>query len=172
MTSESLSPPHDRSVSRRGFLAAMAATSAAVGVSVLGVSSTSAVAAEAPTSQADSSPTTPPPADPLAVRLKRTEVQRSGSSIPGREIVQVLTEIPPGVESGWHTHPGEEVGYIVAGTVEMMVEGQPTRTLQPGEGFLIPPGTPHNAFDVGPETGQMLSTYIVESGQPLVSVTS
>ena len=52
-----------------------------------------------------------------AGKLKRTELQHSPSSIPGREIVQVLTEIPAGVESGWHIHPGEEVGYILAGTV-------------------------------------------------------
>ncbi len=57
------------------------------------------------------------PLDALAGKLKRTELQHRASSIPGREIVQVLTEIPAGVESGWHTHPGEEVGYIVAGTV-------------------------------------------------------
>jgi hypothetical protein len=49
--------------------------------------------------------------------------------IPGREIVQVLTGIPAGMESGWHIHPGEEVGYILAGTVEMMVPGQPLATL-------------------------------------------
>ena len=45
--------------------------------------------------------------DAFAGKLKRTEVQRSLSSVPGREIVQVLTEIPVGVESGWHTHPRE-----------------------------------------------------------------
>src|SRR3954447_17250052 len=102
------------------------------------------------------------PADALAGKLKRTELQHKSSSIPGREIVQVLTEIPAGVESGWHLHPGEEVGYIVAGTVRMQVKGQPTRTLQTGEGFLIPPRTPHNALDLGPGTGLMLSTYVVE----------
>jgi quercetin dioxygenase-like cupin family protein len=107
-------------------------------------------------------------ADAFVGKLKRTEVQRSLFSVPGREIVQVLTEIPIGVESGWHTHPGEEVGYIAAGTVEMLVEGQPARTLHAGEGFLIPPGVPHNARDLGPGTGQMLSTYLVEVGQPLV----
>ena len=74
-----------------------------------------------------------------------------------------------GVESGWHTHPGEEVGFIVAGTVEMMIRGQETLTLHAGDGFLIPPRTPHNALDVGPEPGRMLSTYIVEVGQPLAT---
>jgi quercetin dioxygenase-like cupin family protein len=111
------------------------------------------------------------PRDALAGTLKRTEIQHSLSSIPGREIVQVLTEIPAGVESGWHTHPGEEVGYIVAGTVEMAVHGRATLTLRAGDGFLIPPRTAHNARDLGPGTGHMLSTYIVEAGQPLASLT-
>jgi quercetin dioxygenase-like cupin family protein len=116
--------------------------------------------------------TSPPqPCDALASTLKRTEIQRSSSSIPGREIVQVLTEIPVGVESGWHTHPGEEVGYIVAGTVDMAVQGRATLTLHAGDGFLIPPRTPHNARDIGPGTGHMLSTYIIEAGQPLASFT-
>ncbi len=110
------------------------------------------------------------PIDELAGRLKRTELQHRPSSIPGREIVQVLTEIPAGVESGWHTHPGEEVGYILAGTVKMMVSGAPTLTLRAGDPFLMPPRTPHNALDVGPETGRMLSTYIVETGQPLATL--
>jgi quercetin dioxygenase-like cupin family protein len=109
--------------------------------------------------------------DALAGKLKRTELQHTASSIPGREIVQVLTEIPAGVESGWHEHPGEEVGYILAGTVLMEIQGQATLTLRAGDPFLMPPRTPHNAMDVGPETGQMLSTYIVEAGLPLAEFT-
>jgi quercetin dioxygenase-like cupin family protein len=113
--------------------------------------------------------TNPDVADELAGKLKRTELQHSASSIPGREIVQVLTEIPAGVESGWHQHPGEEVGYILAGTVQMQIQGQPTLTLHAGDPFLMPPRTPHNALDLGPETGQMLSTYIVEAGEPIAT---
>ena len=109
--------------------------------------------------------------DDLAGKLKRTELQHAASSVPGREIVQVLTEIPAGVQSGWHQHPGEEVGYIVAGTVRMEIEGKPTLTLHAGDPFLMPPRTPHNATDLGPETGQMLSTYIVEVGEPLARFT-
>src|SRR4051794_8715266 len=111
------------------------------------------------------------PADVLAGKLKRTELQRAPSSIPGRLIVQVLTEIPAGVESGWHMHPGEEVGYILAGTVEMQIEGKPTLTLHAGDPFLMPPRTPHNATDLGPDTGMMLSTYIVEVGEPVATFT-
>jgi quercetin dioxygenase-like cupin family protein len=108
-------------------------------------------------------------ADALAATLKRTEVQRGPLSIPGREMVQVRTEIPVCVASGWHTHPGEEVGYIIAGTVQMEIQDQTTLILSAGDGFLIPPRIPHNATDLGPGTGQMLSTYIVEIGQPIAS---
>lgn len=124
---------------------------------------------DAPTPAAHQ-PAAQPPADELIGRLKRTEIQHSASSIPGRDIVQVLTEIPTGVESGWHTHPGEEVGYIISGTVRMMIEGRATLTLESGDGFLIPPGMPHNARDVGPGTGMMLSTYLLEAGQPIATL--
>jgi quercetin dioxygenase-like cupin family protein len=110
------------------------------------------------------------PVDALAGTLKRTVLQQCPSSIPGREIVQVLTEIPAGVESGWHIHPGEEVGYIVAGTVRMEIEDQAALILHAGDGFLIPPRLRHNATDLGPGTGMMLSTYLVEIGEPLATI--
>ena len=105
--------------------------------------------------------------DDLAGKLARREVQRSALSIPNREMVQVETLIPAGVESGWHRSSG--VGYIIAGQVETRVQGRATVVLRPGDGFLIPPRTPHNARDIGPETGKMLSTYIVETGQPIAT---
>ena len=119
------------------------------------------------TSAADSDPQD---ADELRGVLKRTEVQHVSSSIPGRDIVQVLTEIPVDVSSGWHHHPGEEVGYIVAGKVRMERDDRTTQVLNAGDGFLIPPGVPHNATDLGPDTGRMLSTYIVEKGQPIATL--
>ena len=82
----------------------------------------------------------------------------------------MLTEIPVGVESGWHIHPGEEVGYILAGTVQMQIRGRETLTLNAGDGFLIPPRTPHNALDLGPGIGRMLSTYIVDTGEPVATL--
>jgi hypothetical protein len=54
----------------------------------------------------------------------------------------------------------------------MMIQGQPTLFLHAGDSFLIPSRTPHNVLDVGPEMGQILSTYIVEVGQPLSTFTS
>ncbi|MFC7360135.1 cupin domain-containing protein [Nocardioides astragali] len=108
--------------------------------------------------------------DGLTGRLQRTEVQRLPSSIPGRDIVQVLTQIPSQTESGWHTHPGEEVGYIIAGHVEMIVGDDPPLALAAGDGFTVPPDVAHNARDVGDHVGVMLSTYLVRTGEPVATL--
>ncbi len=109
------------------------------------------------------------PADALAAGPHRTEIQRHDASIPGRIVVQVRTEIPVGVSAGRHTHPGEEIGYILQGSVQMEIEGSPTLQLHAGDGFLIPPGVPHNALHLGPDVGQMLSTYLVTPEEPIAS---
>ena len=52
----------------------------------------------------------------------------------------------------------------------MQIANSATLTLNAGDPFLIPPGIPHNALDLGPGVGHMLSTYIVEADQPLVTL--
>jgi len=99
--------------------------------------------------------------------FKRTELQRFPSPILGWEIVQSLAEIPEGVASGRHSHPGPEVGYIVRGDVGMEFDDRPTLTLRTGDPFLIPPGVIHNARNIGTVTTKMLSTYVVDEAQPL-----
>jgi quercetin dioxygenase-like cupin family protein len=102
--------------------------------------------------------------------FKRTELQRFPSPIPGWEIVQSLAEIPEGVASGWHNHPGPEVGYIVRGDVAMEFDDRPTLTLRTGDPFMIPPGVIHNARNIGTVTTKMLSTYVVDEAQPLATL--
>jgi quercetin dioxygenase-like cupin family protein len=103
--------------------------------------------------------------------FKRTELQRIPSPIPGWEIVQTLVEIPEGLDSGRHSHPGgPEVGYIVRGDVAMEFDDRPTLTLRTGDPFMIPPGVIHNARNIGTVTTKMLSTYVVDETQPLTTV--
>ena len=46
---------------------------------------------------------------------RRTELQRHDLSVPGREVIQVRVEIEPGSVFPSHTHPGEEVIYVIEG---------------------------------------------------------
>jgi quercetin dioxygenase-like cupin family protein len=115
-------------------------------------------------SNQDELPEAPPP-----TTLTRVVLQRSPSPVPGWEIVQTLVQIPEGTASGRHSHPGPEVGYIVRGDVSMEFDDGTALALHTGEPFLIPPGVIHNARNVGTVTTKMLSTYIVDDTQPLVT---
>src|ERR1700748_2999510 len=75
--------------------------------------------------------------------LKRTDLQRHDLSIAGREAVQTRVDFPPGVSAPKHTHPGEEIVYVLEGLLEYQVEGQPPVTLKAGEVLFIPAGTAH-----------------------------
>ena len=67
-----------------------------------------------------------------------------------------------------HKHPGEEIIYVLEGSLEYQVEGKPPVTLKAGEALFIPAGTIHAAKNVGSSNGAELATYIVEKGKPLV----
>jgi len=100
--------------------------------------------------------------------IKRTDLQRHDLSVPGREVVQVRVDFAPGVAFGKHSHPGEEIVYVLEGSLEYQVEGKPPVTLKAGEVLFIPAGTVHAAKNVGSGNGAELATYIVEKGKPLV----
>ena len=102
--------------------------------------------------------------------IKRTDLQRHDLSVPGREAVQVRVDIDPGVAFGRHTHPGEEIIYVLDGSLEYDIEGKPPMTLKAGEVLFIPAGTIHAAKNVGTVTASELATYIVEKGKPLLTL--
>jgi quercetin dioxygenase-like cupin family protein len=102
--------------------------------------------------------------------VKRTELQRHDLSIPGREVIQVRVDLDPGVKFPLHSHPGEEIIYVLEGVWEYQIEGKPAMTLKAGDVLFIPAGTKHGAKNVGSGTGSELATYIVEKGKPLVVV--
>ena len=104
--------------------------------------------------------------------FKRTVLQQVDISAPGREVVTAVAEFQPGASPGRHTHAGEEVGYVIEGSVALEQEGKPNRTLKAGEAFLIPAGTVHNATNNGAGVAKLVATYIVEKGKPLATPAS
>ena len=101
--------------------------------------------------------------------FSRTELQRGDLSTPGREVVSAIAEFQPGATVGSHTHPGEEAGYLLEGTLVFEQAGKPTVTLKAGETFFVPAGTVHNATNKGSTRTRVLATYIVEKGKPLAT---
>jgi quercetin dioxygenase-like cupin family protein len=102
--------------------------------------------------------------------IRRIDLQRHDLSVPGREVVQTIVELDPGVTSSRHTHPGEEIVYVLDGApLEYEVEGRPPVTLKPGEVLFVPAGKVHSARNVGSRKGAELATYLVEKGKPLLT---
>jgi quercetin dioxygenase-like cupin family protein len=101
---------------------------------------------------------------------KRTDLQRHDLSAPGREVVQVRVDFDPGYASPRHTHPGEEIVYVIEGSLEYEVEGKPPVTLKAGDALFIPAKAIHAAKNVGSGNGAELATYVVEKGKPLITL--
>ena len=101
--------------------------------------------------------------------FKRTVLQQADLSAPGREVITAVADFEPRATPGRHTHPGEEIGYVLAGTFLVEQDGKAPVTLSAGGTFLIPAGTVHNATNTGAAAGKILATYIVEKGKPLAT---
>src|ERR687897_3602416 len=100
--------------------------------------------------------------------VTRTDLLRHDLSVSGREVIQVRVDFAPGVAFPPHSHPGEEIAYVIEGLLEYRLEGRPPVTLEAGEVLFIPAGTIHAAKNVGGGNAAELATYIVEKGKPLV----
>ena len=101
--------------------------------------------------------------------LTRTIVTRGDVSVPNREAVIARVEVAPGGVAGWHTHPGDEISYVIEGEATLLIAGQPPRKVPAGAGFVIPAGVVHNAINDGATATKLVGIYVVEKGQPLAS---
>lgn len=100
--------------------------------------------------------------------IRRVDLQRHDLAVPGREVIQVRVEFDPGAAFGRHSHPGEEIVYVLEGELEYRLDGKPPVTLKAGGVLFIPAGAVHAARNVGTTSGAELATYLVEKGKPLV----
>ena len=101
----------------------------------------------------------------------RTELSENDISIPGWEAVQLRVDIDPGKIAPNHRHPGEEIIYVVEGTIEYQLEGKPPVTLKAGDVLFVPKGVIHSAKNVGQTNAAEIGTYVVPKGKPLVEWT-
>ena len=100
--------------------------------------------------------------------ITRTDLQRHDLSVPGREVLQVRVGFAPGVTAPRHSHPGEEIVYVIEGVIEYRLDGQPPVTLKAGEVLFVPAGVVHGAKNIGGGAAAELATYVVEKDKPLV----
>ncbi len=101
--------------------------------------------------------------------VTRKILSQTDGPTPGYVTMLVEATIEAGVPVGRHTHPGVESAYVLEGGFELPIQGQATRMLKAGDGFQIPPDTPHAGGKAGDAKTRVLITYVVEKGKPLAS---
>ena len=101
--------------------------------------------------------------------FSRVLLQTQDLSTPGKVVVQARAEFDPGVAAGRHTHPGEELGYVLEGQLELRIDGQPPKMIKAGETFFVPEGLIHDGINTGTSNAKVLATYVVEKGKPVAT---
>ena len=95
------------------------------------------------------------------------EVLRADLSAPGHEVVQSYIVIPTGAASGGkHTHPGEEIAFVIEGSLRVEIDGEPPVVKNAGESIIVPAGRVHFASNAGSGTVRAVATWVVEKGKP------
>ena len=101
--------------------------------------------------------------------IQRTVVKKADVSVPGREAVVARVEIAPNAFAGRHTHPGDEISYVMEGEGEILIEGQAPLKVKTGDGFVVSAGLKHDAHNTGSQPMKLVGVYVVEKGKPLAT---
>jgi quercetin dioxygenase-like cupin family protein len=101
--------------------------------------------------------------------LTRTDLQQHDLSVPGREVIQNRVDIAPEAPPIRHWHPGEEIIYVLEGTLEYEIDGQSPTRVSAGEALMVPAEAVHAVRNVGDGNATELATYVVEKGRPLLN---
>ena len=96
-------------------------------------------------------------------------MQTNDLSISDNVVVQAIAHSCQGVAAGRHTHPGEEIGYVMEGQIEIKIDGQPSQLIPAGKTFFIPKGLVHDGINTTSGTSKVLATYVVEKGKPVAT---
>lgn len=101
--------------------------------------------------------------------IHRDVLQQKDLSIPGHQVVVARVTVDPGSSAGRHTHPGEEISYILDGQADILIEGQEPLHVKAGDSFVVPAGAKHDARNSGTVPMHLVGVYVVEKGKPLAT---
>jgi quercetin dioxygenase-like cupin family protein len=96
-------------------------------------------------------------------------LSRTNGPAAGYETIIMDVILDPGANIARHTHPGIESTYVMEGSFELPIQGQPTKMVKAGDAFQVPPETPHAGGKPPAEKCRLMINYIVQKGKPLAS---
>jgi quercetin dioxygenase-like cupin family protein len=101
--------------------------------------------------------------------ITRIDLQEHDLRAHGREVIQSVVIVSPDALPVGHKHPGgEEIIYVLEGSLEYEVDGQSPTTVNAGEVFFVPADTVHAVRNIGTGDAAELATYVVGKDKPLL----
>jgi quercetin dioxygenase-like cupin family protein len=85
----------------------------------------------------------------------------------GKEMVMIRVDWPPNASTGRHSHPGDEYGTVLEGSVLSQDEGGEWKTYAAGQSYHKPTGLVHETKS-GDQPAKTLNVFVVEKGKPMV----
>jgi quercetin dioxygenase-like cupin family protein len=99
-----------------------------------------------------------------------TVMSKELTDIPGKEVVMLTVEFPPGGADPVHRHDAHGFIYVLEGSVVMQVQGGKEVTLAPGQTFYEGPDDVHvvgrNASTTRP--AKLLAILVKDTGAPIL----
>ena len=92
------------------------------------------------------------------------------ADVPGREVMVITLDIPPGGGSAPHRHPGHHIfGYVLEGSYKLKLDQGDEKILTKGQTFYEAPGQLHavSANGSATEPAKVLAVIVAESGKPV-----
>src|SRR5215510_8778951 len=109
------------------------------------------------------------PAEQQPLGISRIDLQQHDISAPGRQVIQNVVTISTDAPAIRHKHPGgEEIIYVLEGSLEYTVDGQEPTMVNSGQVCFVPADTVHAVRNVGQGDASELATYVVEKEKPLL----
>lgn len=82
------------------------------------------------------------------------------------EVTGIKVTIPPGQETGWHTHSVPGYAYVISGELTIEYAGGLSKTFKAGEAFSEVVDTAHNGRNKGAEDVVLIAFFTGDRGVP------
>ena len=111
----------------------------------------------------------------LATEPSVKPVLSAGETILGQRIAwpqgtahvtAVIVTLPPGAETGWHTHPVPLFGWMLEGELTVSYDGAGERVYRSGDALMEALGIRHNGRNDGPGDVRILAVFMGAEGVP------
>jgi quercetin dioxygenase-like cupin family protein len=93
-------------------------------------------------------------------------VTKNVTGVPDKEMTILAIDLAPGGASGLHTHPGDEHGTVIEGTLMVKIGDADYKPVTVGQTFSVSPNTPMGIMNTSAQPTKVIGVLIVEKGKP------